>query len=72
MLRLSVRICLAKAAIDICLVFRVACCAIVIRRSFLVGLLDRLANCDWLLMLGHAMVIHPICLVLRDLDLLVG
>ena len=50
---------------------RVAGCVMVIRRSFLVGLLNCLGDCDWLFVLGHAMVIRPICLVLCDRDSLV-
>ena len=72
MFRLSFRICLAKVAIDIRLVFRVAGCAIVICRSFLVGLLNRLDDCDWLFVLGHTMVIRLIRFVLRGRDSLIG
>ena len=69
-IRLSFRICLAKVAIGICLVFCVAGCVMVICRSFLVGLLNRLGDCDSLFVLGTVMVICPIRLVLRDRDLL--
>ena len=65
-------ICLAKVAIGIRLVFRVVGCAVVICRSFLVGALNRLGYCDWLFVLGHAMVIRRFRLVIRDRDLLVG
>ena len=65
-------ICLAKVASGICLVFRVAGCAMVIHRSFLVGLLTRLGDYDWLFVLGHAMVIRPMCCVHWDRDSLVG
>ena len=73
MCHLSFRICLAKVAIGIRLVFRVAGCAVVICRLFLVGPLNCLGDCDWLFVLDHgAMVIRPICLVLCDRDSLVG
>ena len=42
-----------------------------IRWSFLVGLLNCLGDCDWLFVLGHAMVQCLIRLVLCDCDLLV-
>ena len=73
LLRLAFRIIyLAKVEIDIHFLFCVAGCAMVIHRSCLVGLLDYLGDCEWLCMLGHAMVNHTIRLVLCNHDLLVG
>ena len=64
MLHLLFRICLAKVAIGIRLVFRAADCAMVICRSSLVELLNRIGHCDWLFVLGHAMVIRLLFLYL--------
>ena len=50
------------------LVFCVAGCAMVICGFFMVGMLNRLGGCDWLFVLGHAMVIRPIRLVLCNRD----
>ena len=63
-LRLLFHICLAKVAIGIRLVFRVAGRAMVICRSSLVELLNRIGHCDWLFVLGHAMVIRLLFLYL--------
>ena len=50
----------------------VAGCAMVIRRSFLVGLLNCLGDCDWLFVLSHTIAIRSIRLVLFNRESLIG
>ena len=79
MLRLSLCLRLAKVAFVICLVFRVGGCVMVIRLAFhdyelpflWLAVLNFYCDCDCFVF-GHAIVIHPMCLALRDCDSLVG
>ena len=77
MLRLLFCLLLAKVEIVICLVFRVGGCAMVICLAFCdyellflwLATVNHMCDYDWFAF-HHAIVIRPICLALRDNNLL--